>query len=601
MAYAQEMPVRAVPEESRRLRGRALIVVVASLLLALFLAILDQTIVDTALPRIIGELQGFERYTWVITAYLLTSTAMIPITAKLSDQFGRKGWLIGGMVLFLLSSVLAGAAQTMDQLIVCRGLQGLGSGMIQALVVTVVGDIFPGAERARWQGFSAGTYALASVVGPAIGGIIVDHVSWRWVFYINVPFGALALLMLMLQLPVDISPRSTQEHGWDAVRRVDMLGAFTAASATVCLLLGLTWGGQAYPWRSSLVIGVLAGAGMLFLLFVVIERLVDEPILPLSLLRNRVFAAGTLLALTTNMALLALVVYLPLFIQGVLGQPATNSGVAITPLTIAVTISAVAGGLAISRTGRYRWVVIVGAMFMTFGVFLMTRMTASSSWLIVTRNMIVVGLGVGMIQPSLTLAVQNAIPRMQLGVGTGALTYLRSMGSTLGVAVIGAVVNSTFASHLAEHLPAAARQLPAQMLAAATSQQVLVNAAYRRELVSRVVQGAVERETPILVTRQAASIPPGPHRDQMLAALTVQIQRAIAQHTVALLHQIFMATRLTLALAIHNAFIVSLVICEVVLMLAFFLKDVPLKRHAEQALVGEDGEKGQEEVTPAHR
>ncbi|HLY32094.1 MAG TPA: MFS transporter, partial [Ktedonobacterales bacterium] len=366
------------PTQVAALTGWAFMATIASLMVAQLLTALDQTIVATAEPHIIGDLQGFSRYTWVFTAYLLTSTTMIPLVSKFSDQFGRKGLLLASIGVFLAASALAGASQTMNQLIVFRGLQGLGAGATQALVTVIVADIFPPARRARWVGLFTGVYALASVIGPAVGGWLTDTATWRWVFYVNLPLGIVALVALVVWLPANLSVRSTQARGWAAIRRIDILGALLAAAATVCLLVGLSWGGQTYPWASAQVIGLLSGSGLLFIAFVVAERYAVEPVLPLDLFRNQVIAAASLLALTANMALFALVIYLPLYIQGVLGHSATSSGLTIIPLTFAVTIGAVVGGLIVSWLKRYQMVALAGAVVLTFGIFLMTRMTATT-------------------------------------------------------------------------------------------------------------------------------------------------------------------------------------------------------------------------------
>jgi len=591
------------------LRGWALVGVLAGLMLTLLLSALDQTIVGTALPRIIGDLRGFDRYTWVVTAYLLTSTAMIPIMGKLSDQFGRKWFLVAGVIVFLLGSALSGASQTMNQLIIFRGIQGLGAGTLMALVFTLIGDIFPPAARARWQGLFAGVFALASVIGPALGGWITDNATWRWVFYVNLPVGAVALIALVVWLPMNISVRSTLYTGWAAVRRIDVAGALTAAGATVCLLLGLTWGGQTYPWGSAPVISVLAAAAVLFAAFFVIERFAVEPVLPLDLFRNQVFAAGSLLALLVGMALFAMAIYLPLFIQGALGQTATSSGAAITPLTVTMAIGAAICGIIIARVGRYQWLAILGALILTFGAFLMTRMTISTSLLEVTRDMIVVGVGLGMLQPVMTLAVQNAIPRHRLGVGTGAVSYLRAMGSTLGTAVLGTVVNNTIAAELPKRLPVVAHRLPGQVLAAVTNQQVLVNPAYKQELVKQVVQGAVHQVTPQIAAQAAASVPPGPEHAALVATLVARATGQVAAQVTALLNQIFAATRQSLAIGIERGFVVSLIVCVAIIVVTLFLKDVPLIKQfqpapseeatpaAEKAQIGA----GQNEATPTGR
>ncbi|HJT58198.1 MAG TPA: MFS transporter, partial [Ktedonobacteraceae bacterium] len=374
----------------RRIHGIALVSILVALMLTLLLEALDQTVVGTALPRIVGDLQGFDRYTWVVTAYLLGSTTMVPIVGKLSDQFGRKWFFIAGVVIFLLGSALSGASQTMNQLIAFRALQGLGAGTGIALVFTVVGDIFPPAERARWQGIFSAVYGFSSVVGPTVGGWLTDHgpllgnlvtdaTRWRWVFYINLPIGIIALAALLIYLPANISERSNRYSGWAAVRRIDFLGAVLASAATICLLLGLTWGGdQTYDWGSVQVIGTLVAAGILYIVFFIVERFAAEPVLPLSLFRNQVFSAGSTLSLLQGMVLLGLVIYLPLYLQAVLGQSATNSGVVITPLTVSLVVGAGLSGFVVAVVKRYQAITILGAIVMTLGVYLMTRMTAST-------------------------------------------------------------------------------------------------------------------------------------------------------------------------------------------------------------------------------
>ena len=450
--------------ETLRPRGWTLASIVAGLLLTLALSALDATIVGTALPRIVGDLHGFDRYSWVVTAYLLTSTTVVPIVGKLSDQFGRKGFLLTGIVLFLLGSAVAGTSQTMTQLIIFRGLQGLGAGFMQTLAFTLVADLFPPAERGRWQGIFVSVLALALIIGPAIGGSITDHVSWRWVFYVNLPVGTLALLVLSLWLPSTISVRSTAYRGWAAVRRIDFPGALTAAAATVCLLLGLTWGGTTYPWDSAQVVGILIAAGILYLAFLITERFVKEPLLPLDLFRNQVFAASGLLALAGGMVIYAMIFYLPLFIQGVLGQTATTSGLSLAPLFIPLAISAVLGGQLIAKIGRYQFLAVIGALILLIGIFLLTRMDTTTMFGMVSLNMIVVGLGIGVLQPIYTLAAQNAIPPQRLGAGTGAITYLRAMGSLVGTAVLGTIVTHSVTGGRSTNLPRAGRQVLAMSI-----------------------------------------------------------------------------------------------------------------------------------------
>jgi EmrB/QacA subfamily drug resistance transporter len=595
--------VPGVSPTGRRLHGWALGSVLASLMLTLFLAALDSTIVNTALPTIARDLHGFDRYTWPSIAYLLTSTTIIPIVGKLSDQFGRKWFLMGGVVVFLLGSALCGATpeiasalhvDPMNLFIFFRGFQGLGGGTLFSLVFTSIGDIFPPAERARWQGLFSGVFGLASVFGPTAGGYITDTWGWQWIFYINLPLGIIALVLLFRYLPADISARSAVGLGWTGVRRIDVWGAATAAAATVCLVLGLNWGGKrepyGYAWNSPQVIGVLAAAAILLVAFIVIERYyAAEPILPLDLFRNRIFTVGSLLALMVGMALFALVLYLPLYIQGVLGYSATSSGVVITPLTLALAIGAAVVGQIIARVGRYQWVSILGACVLIFGVFLLTRMGASTSLWEVSRNMIVVGAGLGMIQPVLTIAVQNAIPRSRLGVGTGAVTYLRSMGQLLGVALVGAVANNAFTNQLNKTLPASIKQLPSSAQNAVTDpnnlQRVIGNPFAQHDAIQAAIAQAdktiVPQAVQAAVAKATANVPPGPGHDQAVAAITKQVTEQVTQsiHTqlTDALNQLFVVAKDALLVSIQAAFWMALAIAIVILILTFFLKDVPLK------------------------
>jgi EmrB/QacA subfamily drug resistance transporter len=443
--------------DALRPRGWALTMIVVGLLLALTLSSLDATIVGTALPTIVSDLHGFTQYSWVVTAYLLTSTTVVPIVGKLSDQFGRKSFVLVGITLFLLGSALAGTSQTMTQLILFRGLQGLGAGFMQTLAFTLVADLFPPAERGRWQGVFVSVLSLALIVGPAIGGAITDQTTWRWVFYVNLPIGVLALLVLIIWLPTTLSVRSSAARGWAAVRRIDFPGVLTAAAATVCLLLALTWGGTS-SWGSAQVVVLLIGAFVLYLVFLLAERVVREPLLPLDLFHNQVFVASGLLALAGGMVIYAMIFYLPLFLQGVLGQTATNSGAGLAPLFIPVAISAVLGGQVITKVGRYQFLAVIGALILLVGLFLLTRMDLSTAFSTVTLDMIVVGLGIGIIQPIYTVAGQNAIPSDRLGAGTGAMNYLRAMGSLVGTAVLGAIVTHSATSGHSTHLSLAARQ-----------------------------------------------------------------------------------------------------------------------------------------------
>jgi len=570
-------------EGGRRLRGIALFSVLATLILTLLLEALDQTIVGTAMPKIIGSLHGFDRYTWVVNAYLLGAITMIPIVGKLSDQFGRKGFLLAGTTIFLLGSLLAGASQTMYQLIVFRAIQGCGSGIGMALVGTVIADIFPPAERAKWQGIFGAVYGFSSLVGPSVGGwltdrgpllepVVTESTRWRWVFYINFPLGIVALAALLICLPSGISVRTNRFTGWAAVRRIDFIGSLLVAAATICLLLGLTWGSdRAIGWNAPQVIAILVTAGMLYISFFFAEQFAVEPILPLSLFRNQVFAADLALSLLLGMILMGLAIYLPFFFQGVLGVSATDTGLEMTPLLVSIIVGAVLFGAMVTFSKRYQVAVILGTCIMAVGAFLLTQMTSATSLLDAAIFMSITGVGIGSLFPVLTLVAQNALPLRQLGVGTGAVNYLRQLGQTLGVAVIGAVVNFSLSNDVVRRLPSTlVKQIASADLKAATDPQILMNPAYRDTIVQKSQQFAVNNAV--------AHVPASPwynHIVTVLAARTVQQTR---DH----LNQVFEALKPALAVALRNGFIAVLVFSVGAILAAFFLKDISMVQHFDE-------------------
>ncbi|GCE20105.1 MDR family MFS transporter [Dictyobacter kobayashii] len=594
-------------EEGSRISGFALISVLIALMLTLLLEALDQTIVGTALPSIVGSFQGFDRYSWVVTAYLLASTTMIPIVSKLSDQFGRKWFLIVGVVVFLVGSVLSGMSQSMNQLIAFRGIQGIGAGTGIALVFTAVGDVFTPAERARWQGIFAGVYGFSSVAGPLLGGWLTDHgpllgslvtdtTRWRWIFYINLPVGLLALLALIIYLPARLSQPSNTHRGWAALKRVDFLGALLASAATVCLLLGLSWGSnQTYAWNSTPVIGTLVAAGLLYAIFFVAERFAVEPLLPLGLFRIQVFSASAALAAFMGMVLLPVVIYLPLFLQGVLGASATNSGLVLTPLTISMVVGSAFAGFLISRVGRYHLQSMIAVVVLAIGVFLLGRMDANTTYLQASFFMILAGIGMGLFFPVQTLAAQNAVPPKNIGVGTGVVTYLRALGQTLGVAIAGTAVNNTISSDLPTRVPANTIKLltPAGWQAA-TNTEVLTDQKYR----DTVLHTAQHFASQSAAQQAAAHVPPGPQ--QQIAAQHAAAQAA--QQVTHVLNLVFDGLKQSMVLAIQHGLLVVLCFCGAAFIAAIFLKDIPLRRSRSEKKPAGDASNVQEEgvAAPLH-
>jgi EmrB/QacA subfamily drug resistance transporter len=572
MAEAQQPGTR----EGRRLHGGVLASVLTALLLTLLLEALDQTIVGTAMPRIIGSLQGFDRYTWVITAYILAATSMVPIAGKLSDQFGRKWFLVTGVAVFLAGSVLSGLSQNMNELIIFRALQGLGAGIGIALVPAVVGDIFPPDERARWQGLFGMVYGISNLIGPTTGGWLTDHgpllgnlvsdtTRWRWVFYINLPIGILALAALLIFLPANISDRDTNYIGWAAIRRIDFLGAFLAATATICLLLGLTWGGaQTYDWASPQIIGALVVSAVLFAGFFIVERSAVEPILPLELFRNQVFTMSALLSLLQMMILLGLALYLPFFLQGALGLSATNSGATTTVQSFLAVVGAMLGGMLVAFFKRYQVLIIVSALIMTIGVFMLTRMDASTPLGIVILALGISGIGMGPFFSVLNLTAQNSLPRKRLGVGTAAVRYMSQIGATLGIAIVGSVVNSTISSDIVKRVPASVvKQLTPAGWKAATNPQVLTNPDARNAIISTARNMATSH------------VPPGPQHDFIV--------QQIAQQVTQTFDQVFGALKLSFVVAIQHGLLTTLIFAGVMIVCTFFLKDIPQSQEVQHA------------------
>jgi len=444
---------------------------VAGLVLALFLVALDQTIVGTALPRIIADLEGFERYAWVTTAYLLASTSMIPVVGKLGDIYGRKWFILAGISIFLGGSALCGAAWGMTELILFRGIQGLGAGMIFSNIFTSVADIFPDpARRAKYQGVFFGVFALSSVVGPTLGGWITDNLDWRWVFYINLPLGILSLFALPFVLP---------QSGQRRRVKIDYLGAVTITASVVALLLALSWVGEGDRWDAGRVIAGFVISAILLAAFIPIELRAAEPIIPLSLFKSRVFASASVLMFLVGLGMFGIILYTPLFVQGVLGETATGSGTVLTPLVFSMTAVGVVGGQIIARVKRVKPFTLFGTVMMTFGVYLLTTLDVNSSTRTVALFLAVTGLGLGLIMPTVTLAVQSTVDKKILGVATSATQFVRSVGSTVGTAVIGSLVTSGYADDLAKNAPP---QAPAQLVSALENPQALVSDEAREAL-----------------------------------------------------------------------------------------------------------------------
>jgi EmrB/QacA subfamily drug resistance transporter len=434
------------------LSTRQKIPIMLAVMSGMLLAALDQTIISTALPRIVSDLHGLKDLSWVVTAYLLTSTISVPISGKLSDIYGRKKLFLLAILIFVAGSALSGLSQNMAELIGFRALQGIGAGMLMSNAFAVIGDLFTPVERGRWQGIIGGVFGLASVIGPLLGGYLTDHASWRWNFYINVPVGILAFFMISSFMPHIESDKKQQ--------KIDYLGAGLLAGGLSSLLLGFVWGGSQYPWASWQVIGIMVLAVILLLVFGLVEhKHAKDPILPLDLFKNSIFSLSMLIVFLLGVAMFGAILYLPLFAQDVLGRTATNSGVIMTPMVLSLVVASIFIGQLVSRTGRYKFAAVFGMTAVTIGMLWLSTMGLHTTSGQFTGRMIVLGIGLGFAMPIFNLIVQNAFPHSRLGIVTASVQLFRSIGATIGVAVMGSILNNQLSHHLVHGAAVSANQL----------------------------------------------------------------------------------------------------------------------------------------------
>ncbi len=449
------------------LSKKRIVLVMAGTMLGMLLAALDQTIVGTALPRIIADFNGLEHYAWVVTAYMLASTVMVPIYGKLSDIYGRRLFFLGGMIVFLAGSALAGMSQNMTQLILFRGLQGLGGGALIPIALVIIGDIFPPSERGKWQGLMTAMFGLSSIVGPSLGGWLTDNWGWRWVFYVNMPVGILALVTAGIALP-----RITKRRA----HSIDYLGSVLLVAGAIPLLLAFSWAGTQYAWGSVQIIGLIIVAVVVLIAFLLVETKAKEPIITPSLFKNSIFSVSVLSMFLVSVGMFGTIIYLPLFIQGVLGHSATNSGAVLTPMMLGFMVSSFIGGMLMSKTGRYKVLSLSGFAVATVGMFLLSRMTVDATDTLVIRNMVITGLGIGVMMSLFTIIVQNAFPFSRLGEVTSSLQFFRSIGGTIGVALFGSVMTNRFSQAFDANLPQTLREaIPADRIAAVKNPQLLLS------------------------------------------------------------------------------------------------------------------------------
>jgi EmrB/QacA subfamily drug resistance transporter len=434
----------ATAEHHEFLTGRRLGLVMAAMMLSLLLAALDQTIVSTALPRILSDFHALNQLSWVVTAYLLASTASTPLWGKLADLYGRKRILQTAIAVFLVGSALSGASQSMTELIIFRAIQGLGGGGLMVLVMALIADVVPARERGKYSGMLVAVWGLASVVGPLLGGLFTEHLSWRWIFYINLPIGLAALAVIATALHV---PANRIEH------QVDWLGAALLVTGVCGLLLMTTWGGTTYAWSSPQVLIAGIGGFVLTAAFVLWQLRAPEPLVPMRLFSNRVFTVTSAIGFVIGFAMFGAIVFLPLYLQLVQGVSPTKAGLMLLPMMVGIMIASVGVGQIIARIGRYKVFPIIGTFLGTVAMLLFSRVAVDTPYWKLSIPMFLLGFGLGCCMQVLLLAVQNSVPRNQIGVATSGNTFFRSIGGSFGVAIMGAIMTSSLHSHIRKLLP----------------------------------------------------------------------------------------------------------------------------------------------------
>ena len=474
-------------QTTNRITGNARWWALGAVLLTMFFSSLDQTVVSTAMPVIVGDLKGFAIYAWVFTAYMMASAVTVPIYGKLSDTYGRKPFYIFGLAVFMVGSALSGQSHSMLDLVLFRALQGIGAGAMLSMPRATIGDIFNPRERGRWMGVTSMTFGLASIIGPFLGGWITDAWGWRWVFYINLPVAAAALVAIAVTLPrVRVERRV----------HVDWQGSLLLIAGLLPMLLAFTWAGSSYPWGSPVILGLFAVTLVALALFVWVEARAEEPIIPTHFFSVRMFTTTSALGLLISVGMFGTLMFLPIYIQGVLGMSAESSGIVMTPMMVSVIAGSLIAGFIMTRTATYKSSAVVAAALMTAGLALLTTLGTGATWQIVVRDLLVMGIGMGALMPILSIAVQNAFPYRHMGVVTATQQFVSSLAGVIAAPILGTVLANAFAARLGPAMPHAVRTAVATLPPAEQSlllnPQNLINAQAQAAIASKFASFGAE-------------------------------------------------------------------------------------------------------------
>lgn len=534
---------------------RKKITIMAAIVAAMLFASLNQTIVGTALPKIISELGGMEYYSWIFTVYMLTSSITTILVGKLSDIYGRKPFLLIGIAVFLVGSFMNGLSNTVIQLIMYRGIQGIGGGMIMSTAYTAIGDLFSPRERGRWMGLMSAAFGLASVFGPTLGGYIVDHAPWHWVFWVFLPFGIVAFVMILILFPrVERKPNES----------VDYFGSLFLTLTMVPMLLAFSWAGSKYEWGSTQIISLLAGAAVALVIFILVERKVKTPVLPLTLFKNDIFSLSNLINFIMGAGMFGAIMYMPYFVQGVMGTSATHSGYVTMPMTLSLVLGSALSGQIISRTGKYKLLALFGMTMMTAGMLLMVFMNTETTTLHAILNMIVLGLGLGLGMPVFSLTIQNAVEPQMLGVATASSQLFRSLGGTIGVAVMGTIMSHRMASKMKELFAG------------------FGTGSDTGKLDPQMLEQLKELQNPQILLNQSA---------------LAEIQSKLPPEVHTIFDQMIGLLREAMSFSLSGVFLTGTIIVAVSVLLTFFLREIPL-RTAARKVAGKKADPQEENKEP---